>query len=56
MEVSRLRELEVLDPEGGGPVRPIAAASGAARVGDRLFVVADADDPAQPSPLLQAVL
>lgn len=41
MEVTRLRELDVFDPVGGGPMRPLAAASGAVRVGERLFVVAD---------------
>ncbi len=41
MHVSRLRELDVFDPVEGGPMRPIAAASGAVRVGDRVFVVAD---------------
>lgn len=40
MRTSRLRELAVGDPDGGDP-RPVAAASGAVRVGERLFVVAD---------------
>jgi hypothetical protein len=45
MDVSILRELDVAvpDPDGGGGLRftPIAAASGAVRIGDRVFVVAD---------------
>ena len=56
MEITRMRDLDVFDPIAGGPLRPIVAASGAVRVGDRLFVVADdahdlaAFDLGQPGP------
>lgn len=41
MKVTRLRELDVVDEGGSGSMRPVSAASGAVRIGERIFVVAD---------------